>query len=238
MKYNQPCFLDTLVKFCHYSIYRYPDVLNYLHSRYITDEDIKKYELGYNKIISLSNDGSSDWGRFVDECKKGAKFENKIIFPLKNERGKVIGISGRDIESKEFKNFVLDEGKYTGFFFGLYDALPFIYERNCAFVVEGAIDSISLSKVISNSVALLTAGLNDAQYKLLKFYCDYIVVIFDSDNTGKYAEKRALERDNVFSLSLGYKDPARCLECLGPNKFSQFIMKKLKEIPGDFLWSI
>lgn len=229
-------FLGTLVNICHRSIFRYSDVLDYLSSRYITNEDIEKYKLGYSRIISLTGDNSSDWERFVDECKKGVKFENKIIFPLKNEVDKIIGISGRGVKSKEFKNFVLDEGKYTGFFFGFYDALPFIYEKNSVFVVEGAIDCISLSKIIPNTVALLTAGLNDAQYDLLKSYCDYIIVIFDSDKTGKYAEKKALEKEGLFSLSLGYKDPARCLECLGPVKFKEFIKKKLMEIPGDILW--
>lgn len=229
-------FLDILVNLCHRSIFRYSSVLDYLNSRYITNEDIEKYKLGYSRIISLAGDKSSDWERFVDECKKGIKFENKIIFPLRNETGKIIGISGRGIESKEFKNFVLDEGKYTGFFFGLYDALPFMYEKNSVFIVEGAIDRISLSKVIPNTVALLTAGLNDAQYDLLKFYCDYIVVVFDSDKTGKYAEKKALEREGLFSLSLGYKDPARCLEYLGPEKFKEFIKKKLLQLPQEMFY--
>jgi len=229
-------FLNTLAKKLHNSIYRYPDVLKYLYSRYVTNEDIDKYELGYSRIVSAIGDNSADWVRFVDECWRGKKFESKIIFPIRNQLGKLIGLSGRSIETKEFKNFIINEGKYSGFFFGLYQALPHIYEKNYAFVVEGYFDSIALSKIFPNTVASLTAGIMDTQYNLLHMYCDTIIVIFDTDKPGREAEERAVKRKGIYSITLGYKDPARCLEYWGPEKFKKFMHKKLSDVPGGILW--
>lgn len=229
-------FLNTLISSLHRSIYRYPEVIKYLYSRKITEENIEKFNLGYSRVINFINDKSLDAKRFEEECKKGRKLENKIIFPLTGQSGNFVGLSGRGIDSKEFKNFVTNEAKYTGFFFGLYQALPYIYKSNLVFIVEGCIDSIALSNVFPNTVATMTAFLNDDQYKLLRLYCDYIIVIFDSDKKGKFGEEKALNRENVFSINLGYKDPARCLEYLGLNKFKEFMKKKLTDLPGGVLW--
>ena len=46
-------FLDILVENLHKSIYRNKEALDYLHSRYVTDEDIEAYKLGYSKVVSI-----------------------------------------------------------------------------------------------------------------------------------------------------------------------------------------
>jgi DNA primase len=166
----------------------------------------------------------------MEECYRGRKIENKLIFPVKDPFGRNVGLVGRSIESKEFKVFVTEQAKFDGFFFGLYQALPHIYERNLVYVVEGSFDHMAIVKVLPNTVATLTANLSDAQYDLLMMYCDKIITIFDSDKAGNKAREKAEERKNVGSIYFGYKDPAKCLEEYGFKYFKEYVLKKASEV--------
>jgi DNA primase len=230
-------FLDTLVKNFNRSIHRYPEVLKYLKSREVTDEEISKFCIGYNKIILVPDDPDNlDRDAFMNECFGGRKLENKLIFPFKNSIGNVVGLIGRAIDTKEFKIFTTKQAEFEGFFFGLYEALPSIYKENRAYIVEGPFDYLALSKVLPNTVSTLTSKINDAQYDFLRMYCDEIVTVFDSDAAGdkgrEKAEARAgvLSKNRVQSINLGYKDPAKILEEMKFKKFKEYILKKTKEI--------
>lgn len=221
-------FLDVLCSNLHASLYRYPDVLKYLSSRSVTEDEIRQYRFGYSKIVRVSQEFSEDYNRFMDECWKGRRFENKVIVPITDVMGNNIGIIGRAIDSKDYKTFVLDEAKYTGFVFGLSQALPHIYKEKRAFVVEGVFDLYAFRKVFPNVVATLTSGIHEDQYKLLRRYCDLIITVFDSDPPGKLGEKKAKEEFiNIRSVDIKYKDPGRALEVLGLSKFRRFVFNKV-----------
>lgn len=225
-------FLDLMMISLNRAIYRYPEALNYLQLREVTCEDIKKFQIGYNKIISVPEEPENkDWKAFNDECFKGRKIENKIIFPFKDLMGEVIGFVGRSIEAKEFKVFLTDRARFEGFFFGLFEALPYIYQENRVYLVEGPFDLLALSKVLPNSVALLTSKMNDAQYDILTLFCDRIVTVFDSDAGGDKGRLKAERKDKkIVSIDLGFKDPARMLEVLKFKKFQEYVQKKVKRI--------
>lgn len=224
-------FLDALVEKLHASLSRYPDARNYLHSRLVSDEDINEFKIGYSKIVHAPDEDSADRKRFDDETQKGRKLENKIIFPFTDAIGRMVGLAGRSIDSKEFKTFSTEEAKYTGFFFGLHQALPHIYQSNKVYLVEGYFDLLAFKKVFPNSVATLTAGMNEPQHDLLSFYCDTIVTCFDSDKTGELGTELALKQwKNVRKMSLGYKDPAQCLEILKLKAFKQFVIEKAQQV--------
>lgn len=220
-------FLDILARNLHASISRYPDILKYLYSRYVTDDDIREYELGFSKFISVPKESCTDYKRFIDECWKGRKIENKVIFPIKDRLGVTVGLIGRSIEAKEFKVFVTEEAKYAGFFFGLFQALPHIYKEKKVFLVEGPFDLYALKRVLPNVIATLTSGISENQYNLIRRYCDVIMVIFDSDIPGKRGAREALEYKGVQSIDIKYKDPARALEILKPYRFRKFILEKM-----------
>lgn len=228
-------FLDTLTHTLNSSIHRYNNALQYLTTRKISKEEIEKYTLGYGRILHVPDDGTDDYKQFMEEMWRGKKLEDKIIFPIKDQMGRVVGVYGRPLDSKLFKTFITEEGKYTGFFFGLYQALEHIYKTGRVYVVEGDFDCIALSRVFPNTVASLTAGMNEQQILLLQMFCDTIVTVFDSDKTGDFArselEKKVslLGKTRLFQMSLGYKDPDKCFELLGLNKFTAFINKKMKE---------
>ncbi len=220
-------FLDILIKNLHRSIHRYPEVIRYLHSRYVTDEDIKKYEIGYNKIVSIPEDPGTDRQRMMEECYKGRKLEGKIIFPIKDNMGNIVGLTSRSIENKEFKIFVTEIARYTGFFFGLPEALPFAYKENRIYVVEGQFDFFALVKVFPNTVATLTSYLSEAQYNFLRFFCDTIVTVFDHDEAGIRGRENAENFKGVIQMDLGvHKDPARCLEKRSFQDFKKYVLRK------------
>ncbi len=58
-------FLDLMMISLNRAIYRYPEALNYLQLREVTHEDIKKFQIGYNRIISVPEEPENkDWKAF------------------------------------------------------------------------------------------------------------------------------------------------------------------------------
>ncbi|HMB31064.1 MAG TPA: toprim domain-containing protein, partial [Desulfohalobiaceae bacterium] len=224
-------FLDALASSLNRSIFRYKGPLDYLSSRGVSEEEIKKYKIGFSRIVGVPDDGSEERARFMEESWKGRKFENSIVFPVMNSLGYVIGLIGRSLDTKIFKVFVTEKAKHDGFFLGLYHALPYIYKSGRVFVVEGAFDWLALSKVLPNTVSSVTAGIYPNQYNLLRWYCGNIVTVFDSDEAGRYAADMASRKSGVLDMKLGYKDPAKCFESLGFNQFNRVIHNKVKNLP-------
>jgi DNA primase len=223
-------FLDSLVAKLHDSIYRYPEALQYLQSRGITEEEIKEYHIGASRVVVTPNDGSQDYENFQNETARGRKYENKVVFPIYDMIGRVVGLFGRSITAKEFKFILTAEAKFTGVLLGFYQALPYIYETGKVFVVEGPFDLMSFRKVYKNSVAALTAGLSDNQYSLLQFFAKTIITVFDSDAPGQRATEEAKEKwSNVISMSLGYHDPDKCREVLGKG-FEKYVRSKVNGV--------
>jgi len=225
-------FLDILVNNLNKSMPRYPDAMRYLNSRYVTKEEVDKYEIGYSKVIGVPESPCEDRARFMEEFFRGRRLESNIVFPLKNSINKTVGLIYRSMEGKVFKKFVLEEAKLSGFFFGLYQALPYIYQEKKVFLVEGQFDYFALVKIFPNTVATLMAGMSEAQYKNLSRFCDTIITVFDSDEAGERGRDNAMEEyKGVKSMSLKYfKDPAKCLESLKPSKFKEFILRQYDQL--------
>lgn len=228
-------FLDALVGTLSQSIFRYKPALDYLASRNVNEEEIKRYKIGYAKYINVPDDGTPDRKRFMEENWKGKKFENMVIFPLQDGMGRVLGITGRSIsDNKLFNNFITEEAKFMGFFFGLAQALPHIYRTGRAFVVEGPFDTLAFSKVFPNTLGAMTAGISDAQRELLNFYAKQVVPVFDNDGPGRAAVRKIVVEEQwpeIEPLDLGYKDPAEALARLSEPGFRKFVERKVKDVP-------
>lgn len=227
-------FLPLFVDRMHQSIFRNEEALDYLHSRRVTDDEIKEFKLGYSKVVSIRNDGSEDYDNFMRESYGGRLYERKIIFPLYDMLGNTIGVLGRAIDSKAFKFYLTKEGKFFGAFFGFHQALPKIYETGRVFTVEGPFDFLAFRKVYPNVVATMTAELTDDQYDLLNFFAEEIVTAFDSDGPGRRASERAKEKwPKLKTLSLGFKDPDGALKYWDdPRKFESYV----RGIVGRTFW--
>jgi len=223
-------YLDNLITRANKSIFSYEEPCNYLHGRGLSDEDIKKYSLGYLKFVSIKEDKSLDYENLKEKTWGFKGLQKRIIFPLRNILGHVNGLVIRDIHKKMYVQVLFEEAKKIGAFFGIYEALPHILSSKKVFVHEGAIDCISFSKVFPNSVSTLTSFINESQFQLLSLFADKIILVFDNDGPGKYGVKKSLEAYGdryIYAVDINYGDSNQCLQRLGPVRFEKYIKSKV-----------
>lgn len=128
-------------------------------------------------------------------------FRGRIMFPLLDHRGNVVGFSGRTIDESPIGGF---SGKYINtrdtivyhkgeMFFGLDTAKEEIKKMDKAIVVEGEFDVISSFSIgIKNVVAVKGTALTENQASLIKRFTDNVCLCFDDDQAGLSATKRSL----------------------------------------------
>jgi DNA primase len=126
------------------------------------------------------------------------RFRNRIIFPICNVEGKVIGFGGRRIvETDEPKYINSPESEIyhkRKNFYGLDRSKEHIRKNKRAIIVEGYTDFLSLfSAGIKNVVATLGTSLTRDHVVMLRRYTDRIVVVFDGDESGIKAAVRSLD---------------------------------------------
>ena len=182
-------------------------------------------------------------GLFSARNKRYPLFCDRIMFPIADQRGRVIAFGGRLIRG--------DGPKYinspdTPIFhkqenlFALDKALPAIKEQNSALICEGYMDALSFHAAgVASAVAPLGTAFTTRQAALLRRRAERVRLCFDSDSAGKKAAERAcsvavgagLEADVVL-MSEG-KDASEILENFGAGT-----LKKVPECAinsGDFL---
>jgi len=179
----------------------------YLKKRGVTGETAARFALGY---------AADDWqplaAAFADypdtllveaglvianEGKRYDRFRDRIMFPIRNERGRVIAFGGRVMGTGEPKYLnspetpLFHKGREL---YGLFEHRRAIQGENRVLVVEGYMDVVMLDQHgIQNAVATLgTASTPDHIARLLRL-ADEIVFAFDGDNAGRKAAWRALE---------------------------------------------
>jgi DNA primase len=215
--------------------------LNYLRERGLSDETIKKFGLGYSgrsgRLYSyLKNKGYSDdllaeTGLFTFDEKRGAmdKFWNRVMFPIADVRGKVIGFGGRVMGDAKPK--YLNSPETTVFnkrnnLFGLNIARA--TRRRYIILCECYMDVISMHQAgFDCAVASLGTALTPQQAGLLKRYTTNALLLYDSDNAGKMAALRAIPilkdagiESRVVDLS-PYKDPDEFIKGLGASALEE-----------------
>lgn len=125
-------------------------------------------------------------------------FYDRVMFPVMNRRGQVIGFSGRMLHQGEPKYLNSPE---TDLFhkgellYGLPQAIETVRKKNTALVVEGNVDVISLHGAgFTQAMAPLGTAFTEDQIRLLWTMCDEPVICFDGDGAGRKAMVRALNR--------------------------------------------
>ncbi len=132
-----------------------------------------------------------------EEERRYDRFRDRIMFPIRNPKGEVIGFGGRILDSGEPKYLnspetpVFVKGREL---YGLYEARQAMRERGHVLVTEGYMDVVALAQLgVPNAVATLgTACTADHIAKLMRF-TDAVVFSFDGDAAGRRAASRALE---------------------------------------------
>ncbi|HUT84549.1 MAG TPA: DNA primase [Thermodesulfobacteriota bacterium] len=160
---------------------RWDGVLTFLSDKGILREDLQRLGL----VIPRE-----DRKGFYD------RFRNRLIFPIADFKGRVVGFGGRAIEAEEPKYMNSpDSPVYTKGYhvYGLHVSLPSIRKTDQAIIVEGYFDLLSMYQhAIKNVVATLGTALTPHQIKLLKRYTKNLIIIFDSDEAGEKAAMRSL----------------------------------------------
>jgi len=213
--------------------------LKYLKNRGLSNDIINSYEIGYapkgNKLekflISkgVSHEIMTLAGMTIkDENKKDNfydRFRNRIIFPIRDIRNRVVGFGGRVINAEDKPKYlnspetpVFHKG---GLLYNFSKIRPNIKNNDNLIVVEGYMDVVSLaSKGLHNSVAPLGTALTETQLNLLWKETDSPIICFDGDKAGKQASFRASEI---------------ALKLLKPNKTLRFINLPDNLDPDDYI---
>ena len=182
----------------------------YLAARGITSGVIDKFKLGYAPdswdalTKTLRSRGFDDKqllaAGVAHDKQSGAgvydRMRDRMIIPIADINGNIVGFGGRILDNGEPKYLntpeteIFIKGKLL---FGLDKATRAINAENCAVVVEGYMDAISLASAgIENVVATLGTAFSAEHAKLLMRYTRRIILCYDSDEAGQRATMRAL----------------------------------------------
>lgn len=219
----------------------------YISKRGISDETIKHFGLGFSKdswdslykFLKSKNITDQEMLKLglISKGKNGFydKFRKRVIFPIFNTQGKVIGFGGRALGDEIPKYLNSAESEVFQKKNNLY-ALNFtkksIDSSNQVLIVEGYMDVISLYQSgIKNVTASLGTALTENQCRLVTRYTKNIVLSYDSDSAGIKAALRGIDimrkvSNNVKVLQIkGGKDPDEFVKKYGSNEFKKLIDK-------------
>ena len=123
-------------------------------------------------------------------------FRGRIIFPIFDLGGKVLGFGGRALDENPPKYLNSPESALYNkgqSLYGLHVAKGFIREKGSALIVEGYLDLLTLHQFgFKHAVATLGTALTENHIRLLKRFSDHFITIFDSDESGAAATIRVL----------------------------------------------
>lgn len=179
---------------------------------------------------------------------------NRIIFPIRNERGQVIAFGGRALPGSDNEKYGKYQNSKESYLFnkskqlyGIEHARESMRDRKEVIVVEGYTDCISLHQVgIPNVVATLGTALTHEHVALIKRFCQNVILIFDGDTAGQKAANKALplllSHDielKLLALPEGM-DPPEYLEKHGVQEFQNLLQNaqeawgfKLQQLAGE-----
>ena len=232
---------------------------DYLARRGVSEEAVKRFRMGYahdrwDNILNWAKSKKHDpnlleKGGLVIAGDKGHydRFRGRLIFPICDEQGRVVGFSGR-VLSPEQKGGKYINSPETPIFsksriiYGLDKAKRPILDAKSTVVCEGQLDTIACHLAgIENSVAPQGTALTADHARILKRYAEEVILCFDSDTAGQQAALRSL--DDLLASGLAIRvavipkphDPDSFIRENGVEAFRHVI----DEAPGffDFLIS-
>ncbi len=219
-------------------------VKEYLEKRGLKSETIEEFELGWAPnepealTMRLLNSGyapddvvraglavKTERGLLLD------RFRGRIMFPIHNHFGKVVGFTGRVLPQFESENV----GKYVNspetpifvksrLLYGFWKSKNFVHDAGFVFLVEGQMDFLmSWQAGVKNIAATSGTALTPDHLKVLRRLTEEIVLSFDSDAAGSAASERAIDlaEANDFGVKVAtfadFKDPAEAVEAGSEN---------------------
>lgn len=233
--------------------------INYLKQRGLSGEIAKKFNLGYApdawdtlvKTFDKQTENLFAAGLIIKKTEGQTfydRFRDRVLFPIRDRRGRIIGFGGRVLRQQEPKylnspeTVLFHKGKEL---YGLYETLQSNRQLERILVVEGYMDVLALFQAdLPFAVATLGTATSRDQISRLMNYTQEIIFCFDGDMAGKKAAWRVLEQ-SLELLTDGYilrflllpngEDPDSFLQKKGRIEF----MTRLQQAQslGEFLFS-
>ena len=227
--------------------------LSYLKERGFREEIIEKFQLGYNSEVrdgftkaALSAQYSLEFLQKTGlvNVRDGNAFDNyrgRIIFPIHNQSGKVLGFGARIIKKNDKapkyinspENEIYVKSKIL---YGSYFARQAIDKADECLLVEGYTDVVSLHQAgVENVVASGGTSLTPDQLRLIKKYTNNLTIIYDGDSAGIKAALRGLDLALEESLNVKLvlipdgEDPDSYVNKLGTAAFINFVNENKKD---------
>jgi len=228
-----------------------PRAIDYLKQRGLSGEIAKTFQMGYapdSWDFILAQHGASNENRAA--CLKAGltieknpqkhydRFRDRIMFPIRDRRGRVIGFGGRILDKGEPKYLnspetpVFHKGEEL---YGLYEARQALKDLQRIIIVEGYMDVVALAQHgIPYAVATLGTATSQEQIGKLFRIVPELIFCYDGDAAGKKAAWRALEnalpvlRDGVqarFLFLPDGEDPDTLVRKEGQQAFEQRLSK-------------
>ena len=242
--------LENLINICNLNLRSSPQHIDYLKSRDISRSYIEKYKIGFfpQNIDTLKKHVSREMLLRLNivNFSNNSDFSDyfSLIFPIYNEYGNPVGISGRALMSDEERSF-LGVPKYKNssykkskVLFGLNFAKDSIIKNNNVYVVEGYFDKIAMDKYgLDNCVAICGTSYSSRHFLTLIKYTNSLTFLLDSDSAGKSSMERIYSKFSnkgiklrFLELESKYKDIDNFFE---ENSLDDFY-KINKIIPGSW----
>lgn len=227
--------------------------LTYLQHRGFREEIIKKFQLGYNSEAKddlaralLKNQFNIDYAQkaglvVVRNDTVMDNYRGRIIFPIHNQSGKIIGFGARIIKSNDKapkyintpENEIYVKSKIL---YGTYFARQAINKYDECLLVEGYTDVISLHQAgIENVVASGGTSLTADQLRLIRKHTNNLTIIYDGDAAGVKAALRGLDMALEEGLNVKLvlipdnEDPDSYVKKTGATAFREFIEANKKD---------
>lgn len=218
--------LETAVFFYEKKLSENKEALEYLHSRGLTDESIKNFRIGFapndwrelheflaSKAIAdkdmlavgLIKQKDSISSALTSHSSYYDTFRGRIMFPISDSSGRVVGFSGRilvaDDKSPKYLNTPETElFNKSEILFGLDKAKKDIRLKDYSILVEGQMDLVMMHQVgLTNTVASSGTALTEMHLQKLRRLSERVMMSFDSDSAGFNASDRSAK----IALSLG-----------------------------------
>lgn len=234
---------ELAAKFYHENLYKPTSKIaqDYIKKRKLNNATLKSFLMGYasnssNELFRFLKEQGFTEEELLASCLIGKsdrgyydKFRNRLMIPIRDERGRFIAFGGRVLDDSKPKyinspeNIVYSKGRNL---FGLNVAREGVHgPLKRLLIVEGYMDAISLyQRGITNVVASLGTALTDSQGRLLRRNTEQVILGYDADGAGQQAIIRGMEILKSMDIDIrilqisGAKDPDEYVLKFGPEK--------------------
>lgn len=228
--------------------------LSYFKERGFREDILKKFQIGYSPdtwdALILSATGAGHKEEYLektglairnDKGKLYDRFRGRVLFPIHNFTGRVIGFGGRTLKTdKNVPKYVnspeSDIYHKSNVLYGLYHAKKAIRDVDNCYLVEGYADVLAVHQAgIENVVASSGTSLTTEQIRLIGRFTQNVTILYDGDAAGIKASLRGL--DMILEEGLNVKvvlfpdghDPDSYMHHVGSGEFKKYIEENRRD---------